>query len=98
MTRPGGRVGLLFQPRWAGKRSALRAALGVDAPAGRERVVLTALDALVRGDASLFGDLFTDDVVVSSPHFVVTSLGALQAALGCPEDALTELEIVALAS
>ena len=92
-------MGLLFQPRWGGVRPAPNsAALDGGVPADRVRVVLSALEALVLGESSRFGDLFTEDVVVSGPHLVVASLGELEAALGCPEDALAELEIVALAS
>ena len=91
-------MGLLFQPRWSGQRPApAGAAPPDDVPIGRQRVMLTALEALVLGDASRFGDLFTDDVVVSGPHVVCESLAALQETLGCAEDALTDLAVVALA-
>ena len=94
----GGRVGLLFQPRWSGHGPApAGAALRGGAPIGRQRVMLAALEALVLGDASRFGDLFTGDVMVSGPHVVCESLGELQQALGLPEDSLTDLVIVALA-
>ena len=63
---------------------------------GRQRVLLAALEALVLGDASRFGELFTDDVVVSGPHLGVESLGALHQALGCPEDSLTDVGVVAV--
>ena len=91
-------MGLLFQPRWCGQRPApRRAAPDDDVLFGRQRVLLAALEALVLGDASRFGELFTDDVVVSGPHLGVESLGALRQALGCPEDSLTDVGIVALA-
>ena len=60
-------------------------------------VFLSALEAVVLGDASRFGELFTDDVVFSSPHLMVKSLDAVQHALGTPEDSLTDMEIVVLA-
>ena len=49
------------------------------------------------GDASRFGDLFTDDVVCSSPHVTFESLAALQRGLGSPEDSLTDVDIVVVA-
>jgi SnoaL-like domain len=41
--------------------------------------------------------VFTDDVVLASPHLVVESLAALQHAVGSPEDSLTDVDIVVLA-
>jgi hypothetical protein len=60
-------------------------------------VVLAALEAVVLGDASRFADLFTADVEFASPHLILDSLPAVQHAVGSPEDALTDLEIVVLA-
>ena len=90
-------MGLLFQPRWCGQRPAPGGRARHDVPWGRQRVLLAALEALVLGDASRFGELFTDDVVVSGPHLGIESLGALRQALGWPEDSLTDIGIVALA-
>jgi limonene-1,2-epoxide hydrolase len=58
---------------------------------------MTALEAVVLGDASRFRELFTDDVVFSSPHLIVHSLDAVQHALGSPEDSLTDVQLVVLA-
>ncbi len=58
---------------------------------------ITALEAVVLGDASRFSEMFTDDVVFSSPHLIVRSLDAVQHALGSPEDSLTDVRIVVLA-
>jgi hypothetical protein len=60
-------------------------------------VFLAALEAVVLGDGSRFGDLFTDDVVVSSPHLLVQSLPAVHHTLGSPEDSLTDVQIAVLA-
>jgi ketosteroid isomerase-like protein len=45
------------------------------------------------GDASRFPELFTDDIVLCSPHLSIESLDVL----GCPEDSLSDVEIVVLA-
>ena len=58
---------------------------------------LAALEAVVLGDASRFGDWFTDDVVFSSPHLVVDSLSSLQRAVGSPEDSLSDVVLVVVA-
>jgi hypothetical protein len=88
----GGFVGLLFQPRWCGDR--LTGAVGGRQPAqstDRETVYLTALQALMLGDASRFVDVFTDDVVVSGPHLNVQCLVSLQRAVGTPEDSFSDV-------
>jgi len=89
----GGQVGLLFQPRWTNSRPRAALPAASDAPIDRGVVFTSALDGLLRGDASRFGDLFTDDVVVSSPHLVVESLRAVQRALGSPEDSLSQVQL-----
>jgi ketosteroid isomerase-like protein len=90
-------VGLLFQPRWSGHRPerSTGAAPG-EIVVDRDMVVLAALEAVVLGDASRFAELFTDDILFSSPHLTVESLPAVQRALGCPEDSLTMVEVVVL--
>jgi hypothetical protein len=90
-------VGLLFQPRWTSHRPGHGgpAAPG-DVPFDRGMVFGAALEAVVIGDASRFADLFTEDVVFSSPHLVVESLAAVQRALGSPEDSLTDIVLVML--
>ena len=91
-------MGLLFQPRWCGERpwSSLDRA-GRDIAFDRGHVFLAALEAVVLGDASRFGDWFTDDVVFSSPHLVVDSLSSLQRAVGSPEDSLSDVVLVVVA-
>jgi hypothetical protein len=91
-------VGLLFQPRFTGGRPGA----GGGQPAAsamfdRGHVFLAALEALVIGDAARFAEYFTGDVVFTSPHLVVESLPALQQALGCPEDSLSDIGIVVVA-
>jgi hypothetical protein len=91
-------VGLLFQPRWSADRPRHCAPPPRgDVPFDRGVVFVTALEAVVLGDASRFSELFTEDVVFSSPHLVVRSLDAVQHALGSPEDSLTDVELVVLA-
>lgn len=91
-------MGLLFQPRWSAERPRHGAPRPYrEAPFDRGTVLLGALEAVVLGDGSRFGDLFTDDVGFSSPHLVVGSLAALQHALGSPEDSLSDIEIVVMA-
>jgi hypothetical protein len=88
-------VGLLFQPRWSANRPRHTAPpRQVDIAIDRGSVFLAALEAVVLGDGSRFGDVFTDDVVFASPHLMVESLAAVQYALGSPEDSLTDVEIV----
>ena len=91
-------MGLLFQPRWCGVRpgSALAQA-GSDIAFDRGHVFLAALEAVVLGDASRFVDLFTDDVVFTSPHLAVDSLSSLQQAVGSPEDSLSDVILVVVA-
>jgi hypothetical protein len=60
-------------------------------------VFLAALEAVILGDASRFAELFTADVVFTSPHLVAESLPSVQHALGAPEDSLTDVEIALLA-
>jgi hypothetical protein len=67
------------------------------AASDRGLIFLAALEAVVLGDASRFADLFTNDVAFSSPHLVADSLAAVQRALGSPEDALSDVEIVVMA-
>jgi hypothetical protein len=94
----GGRLGLLFQPRWSAERSRHGAPpCQGDVAFDRGVVFLAALEAVVLGDGSRFADLFTDDVRFSSPHLSVETLGAVQRALASPEDSLTDIEIVVLA-
>jgi hypothetical protein len=91
-------MGLLFQPRRAADRPRPAATLWPgDAEFDRGVVFVAALEAVVLGDATHFADLFTHDVVFSSPHLVVESLAAVQRALGSPEDSLTDIEVVVLA-
>src|SRR5262245_42258745 len=71
----GGGVGLLFQPRWSDEAPRHAESLaGADMPSDRGIVFLAALQAVVLGDASRFADLFTDDIVITSPHLVADSL------------------------
>jgi len=58
---------------------------------------VAALEAVMVGDASRFGDLFTDDVICSSPHVTFESLATVQRGLGSPEDSLTDVDIVVVA-
>ena len=91
-------MGLLFQPRWPGHPPHRSVPLPrSDAPFDRGVVFLAALEAVVLGDASRFGELFTEDVVFASPHLMVESLPSVQRALGTPEDSLSDVEIVVLA-
>ena len=91
-------MGLLFQPRWSADRPRHCAPPPHgDVPFDRGVVFLTALEAVVLGDASRFSELFTEDVVFSSPHLVLESLDVVQHALGAPEDSLTDVQIVVLA-
>lgn len=91
-------MGLLFQPRWSADRPRHCAPPPHgDVPLDHGVVFLTALEAVVLGDASRFSELFTEDVVFSSPHLTVESLDAVQHALGAPEDSLTDVQIVVLA-
>jgi ketosteroid isomerase-like protein len=91
-------VGLLFQPqRSADRADALAPSPRGEVPLDRHRLFLAALEAVVLGDASRFGDLFTDDVVFSSPHLTLQSLAMVQRALGSPEDSLTDVDIVVMA-
>jgi hypothetical protein len=91
-------VGLLFQPRRSENHLRHTAPPPQDDVAfDRGVVFLAALEAVVLGDGSRFGDVFTDDVVFSSPHLMVESLDAVQHALGSPEDSLTDVEIVVTA-
>jgi ketosteroid isomerase-like protein len=87
-------MGLLFQPRWpcdafpTGDRAS-----GIDEAPDRGRVFLLALEAVLLGDASRYGDVFTDDVEMRGPHLAVTSLASLQRAVGSPEDSLTDVAV-----
>ena len=91
-------MGLLFQPRWSAERRPLCRSSGASQiPFDRGVVFLGALEAVVVGDASRFSELFTEDVVFSSPHLKVQSLAEVQQALGVPEDSLTDVRIVVLA-
>jgi hypothetical protein len=87
-------MGLLFQPRWPcdGFPIGDRAAGREEAP-DRGRVFLLALEAVLLGDASHYGDVFTDDVEMRGPHLEVTSLASLQRAVGSPEDSLTDVAV-----
>jgi ketosteroid isomerase-like protein len=88
-------VGLLFQPRRVVDRTR-----NVVAPApqrarfDRGEVFLAALEAVMLGDCSRFGELFTDDVVLAGPHLMAASLPVVQQAVGSPEDSLTDVNIV----
>jgi hypothetical protein len=91
-------MGLLFQPRGQGERPLNGAAIPRrEVPSERGLVFVSALEAVVLGDASRFADLFTSDVRFCGPHVVVESLAAVQRALGSPEDSLTEVQVVVLA-
>ena len=91
-------MGLLFQPRWSADRPRqIAAPPGGGVPVDRCVLFVAALEALVLGDASRFAELFTEDVVLSSPHVVVESLASVQHAFGSPEDSLSDIEIVVLA-
>jgi ketosteroid isomerase-like protein len=87
-------MGLLFQPRWPcdGFPIGDRAAGREEAP-DRGRVFLLALEAVLLGDASHYGDVFTDDVEMRGPHLEVRSLASLQRAVGSPEDSLTDVAV-----
>ena len=88
-------MGLLFQPRWSHEHSRDEdAPVETSGPRDRQQVFLAAIDAVVRGDTSRFGELFTPDVTFRSPHLKVESLAALQRAVGVPEDSLTDISIV----
>ena len=88
-------MGLLFQPRWSGERPGKAVdEAGRDIAFDRGHVFLAALEAVVLGDASRFADLFTEDVVFSSPHLAVDSLSSLQQAVGFPEDSLSDVVLV----
>lgn len=88
-------MGLLFQPRWSGHPPA-----GEDVgrrgekPSDRGWVYVTALEAVVLGDGSVFADLFTEDIVFSSPHLMVESLQSVQRAVGSPDDSLSDVEVI----
>ena len=91
-------MGLLFQPRWSADRPRhCTPPPHGDVPFDRGVVFLPALEAVVLGDASRFSELFTEDVMFSSPHLVLESLDVVQHALGAPEDSLTDVQIVVLA-
>ena len=76
-------MGLLFQPRWSADRPRHCAPPPHgDVPFDRGVVFLTALEAVVLGDASRFSELFTEDVVFSSPHLTVESLDRGPARVG----------------
>ena len=90
-------MGLLFQPRWTSNRPGhVAPAVSGDLPFDRGMVFGAALEAVLIGDASRFADLFTEDVVFSSPHLVIESLAAVQRALGSPEDSLSDIVLVLL--
>jgi ketosteroid isomerase-like protein len=91
-------VGLLFQPRRATSWPAPAIPrLAVEPPRDRRRVLVAALEAIIRGDASRFDELFSDDVEFSGPHVSLRSRRSLQRELGTPEDSLSDLEIVIVA-
>ncbi len=58
---------------------------------------MAALEAVVLGDGSRFGELFTEDVAFSSPHTTLESLAMVQRGLGSPEDSLTDVDIAVMA-
>ena len=87
-------MGLLFQPRWTtGRPGRAPTAGGAELP-DRGAVFSLALDAVLRGDASRFADVFSDDVVVASPQYVVAGLASVQRALGSPEESLADIELL----
>jgi ketosteroid isomerase-like protein len=91
-------VGLLFQPRRTGSCPPPSVPLPPVEPAlDRRRVLVAALDAIIRGDASRFDELFSHDVEFSGPHVALRSRRSLQRELGTPEDSLSDLEIVVVA-
>ncbi len=59
----------------------------------RAAVLQRALEACVRGDASVLPELFTEDVSGWSPNMLVTSLGELAEAVSDREDALSAVDI-----
>ena len=59
----------------------------------RAVVLQRALEACVRGDASVLPELFTEDVSGWSPNMLVTSLGELAEAVSDREDALSAVDI-----
>jgi ketosteroid isomerase-like protein len=87
----------LFQPRWSGDRQRHARTPARETAFDRDTVFLAALEAVILGDASRFAELFTEDVLFTSPHLIVESLPSVQHALGSPEDSLTDVEIVLLA-
>jgi len=68
-----------------------------DLPFDRPLAFLAALEAVVLGDASRFGELFTEDVTFCSPHLTLESLAMVQRGLGSPEDSLTDVDVVVMA-
>lgn len=53
-------MGLLFQPRWSRDRfTATDRRAATDRGSDRERAFLVALEAVLLGDASRFGEVFT---------------------------------------
>jgi ketosteroid isomerase-like protein len=88
-------VGLLFQPRRVVDRTRpVVAPAPHTAPFDRGVVFLAALEAVMLGDCSRFGELFTDDVVLAGPHLMAATLPVVQEAVGSPEDSLTDVNIV----
>ena len=88
-------MGLLFQPRRTVSGPPPTGAPSVvDVPLERPRVLVAALEAVMLGDASRFGELFCEDVEFTSPHLSLASLGSLQRELGVPEDVLSDLDVV----
>jgi ketosteroid isomerase-like protein len=65
-----------------------------EVPFDRGLVFLAALEAVMLGDCSRFGELFTEDVVLAGPHLMASSLPVVQQAVGSPEDSLTDVSIV----
>jgi steroid delta-isomerase-like uncharacterized protein len=61
--------------------------------AGRAALLVRAVEAVVRGDASAVGELFTADVVAWSPVAQVSTREALAVELEDREDAFSHLEV-----
>ena len=89
-------MALLFQPRWSGVEARHAAYPPGGVATDRGAVLLAALEAVLLGDPTDFGDLFTDDVVFTSPHLVVESVSALEHAIGDREESLSDVEILVL--
>ncbi len=88
-------MGLLFQPRrTSAEPLAGDTSVRAGRPTDRRAVFRLALEAVVIGDTSRFADLFTEDVVFTTPHASLHSRDAVQRSFGAPEDALSDVVLV----